>query len=98
MSNLTDTIRRRYDRLAPWFDALEGVLESWAFGPWRRQLWSRVGAGHWLEVGVGTGKNFPYHPADADITAIDFSLESVDSLGHGGLVKLIQARKPDSLH
>lgn len=26
-----------------------------------------------LEVGVGTGKNFPYYPADAEITAVDFS-------------------------
>jgi ubiquinone/menaquinone biosynthesis C-methylase UbiE len=26
-----------------------------------------------LEVGVGTGKNFPYYPADARITAIDLS-------------------------
>lgn len=26
-----------------------------------------------LEVGVGTGKNFPYYPKNADITAIDLS-------------------------
>jgi len=26
-----------------------------------------------LEVGVGTGKNFPYYPTNADVTAIDFS-------------------------
>jgi ubiquinone/menaquinone biosynthesis C-methylase UbiE len=26
-----------------------------------------------LEVGVGTGKNFPYYPANAEIIALDFS-------------------------
>lgn len=67
------TIRRRYDRLAPWFDALEGVLERMAFAPWRQRLWQDAGNGRILEVGVGTGKNFPYHPAGARITAIDFS-------------------------
>jgi len=28
-----------------------------------------------LEIGVGTGNNIPYYPADAQITAIDFSEE-----------------------
>lgn len=73
MAESTATIRRRYDRLAPFFDLLEGVAERMAFAPWRQRLWSEVGAGRVLEVGVGTGKNFPYHPAGADITAIDFS-------------------------
>ncbi len=30
---------------------------------------------HILEVGVGTGKNFPCYPSDAEITAVDFSKE-----------------------
>ncbi|BBL70888.1 class I SAM-dependent methyltransferase [Methylogaea oryzae] len=73
MAESTSAIRRRYDRLAPFFDLLEGVLERLAFGAWRQRLWSEAGAGRILEVGVGTGKNFPYHPPGADITAIDFS-------------------------
>jgi len=31
-----------------------------------------------LEVGVGTGKNFPYYPSDVEITAIDFSEKMLD--------------------
>lgn len=36
-------------------------------------MWSKVEGKDILEVGVGTGKNFPYYPENADITAIDFS-------------------------
>ena len=35
--------------------------------------WSKVEGTHVLEVGVGTGKNFPCYPQGAEITAIDFS-------------------------
>lgn len=43
------------------------------FAPKRQMLWDLVPAGHVLEVGVGTGKNFRYHPAGADVTGIDLS-------------------------
>ena len=36
-------------------------------------MWSKVEGNKILEVGVGTGKNFPYYPANAEMTAIDFS-------------------------
>lgn len=42
---------------------------------WRRLLWSRVESSRVLEIGVGTGNNFAYYPADAEITAVDFSEE-----------------------
>ena len=41
--------------------------------PWREKLWAQVPPARVLEVGVGTGKNFEYHPKDAHITGIDFS-------------------------
>ncbi len=68
-----EDIRRRYDRLAPWFDSLEGFLEGLLFRRLRKQLWEQVQGEHILEVGVGTGKNFSFYPDDARITAIDFS-------------------------
>jgi phosphatidylethanolamine/phosphatidyl-N-methylethanolamine N-methyltransferase len=73
MNHETDVIKRRYDRIAPYFDALEGMMESLLFGALRQRLWSRVESGKVLEVGVGTGKNLQFYPAAAEITAIDFS-------------------------
>lgn len=73
MSADSNTIRQRYDRLAPWFDGLEGFLEGLLFRRLRKKLWAQAAGPHILEVGVGTGKNFPFYPDDARITAIDFS-------------------------
>ncbi len=68
-----EEIRRRYDRLAPWFDSLEGFLEGLFFRRLRKILWAQATGKHILEVGVGTGKNFGFYPRNAHITAIDFS-------------------------
>ncbi|WP_459991447.1 class I SAM-dependent methyltransferase [Methylosoma difficile] len=73
MKTDTTTIRKRYDRLAPYFDGMEAMMEGLFFKPWRQKLWSKVQGPDILEVGVGTGKNFAFYPSDARITAIDFS-------------------------
>ncbi|WP_019867613.1 class I SAM-dependent methyltransferase [Methylovulum miyakonense] len=69
----SETIKRRYDRIAPYFDIFESVIEGLLFKRLRKKLWERVEGYHVLEVGVGTGKNFDYYPGYARITAIDFS-------------------------
>jgi len=69
----TDCIRRIYDRGAWWYDIREWLPERLAFRRWRRELWSLVPLGSVLEVGVGTGKNFPYYREGHQVTAIDFS-------------------------
>ncbi|QPK62254.1 methyltransferase domain-containing protein [Methylomonas sp. LL1] len=68
-----EKIRQRYDRLAPWFDSLEGFLEGLIFRRLRKKLWAMAEGEHILEVGVGTGKNFTFYPDHARMTAIDFS-------------------------
>lgn len=68
-----EIIRRRYDRLAPWFDSMQGFMEGFFFRKLRKKLWLEAAGMHILEVGVGTGKNFNFYPEDARITAIDFS-------------------------
>lgn len=73
MSVSGDKIRQRYDRLAPWFDSLEGFFEGLLFRRLRKKLWAMAEGEHILEVGVGTGKNFDFYPAHTQMTAIDFS-------------------------
>ena len=75
-------IKKRYDRIAPYFEGLEAVMEGLFFKNWRNKLWVKVDGYHILEVGVGTGKNFDYYPADARITAIDFSQEMLKQAAH----------------
>ncbi len=62
----------RYDRLAPLYDRMATMAER-RFQPWREELWSQVEGQRILEVGVGTGKNMPYYPRGAQLTAIDLS-------------------------
>lgn len=69
----TKVVRKRYDRRAFAYDLMEKFAEGLGFGKWREVLWGKVTGGNILEVGVGTGRNFPYYPPDAEITAIDFS-------------------------
>ena len=74
----SDQIKHRYNRIAPFYDVLEGILEKLFFRRWRKILWKKVNGEHILEVGVGTGKNFPYYPTDAHITALDFSEDMLE--------------------
>jgi ubiquinone/menaquinone biosynthesis C-methylase UbiE len=69
----TARARARYDRIAPMYDRMESLMEAGGFRLWRARLWSRVHGPRVLELGVGTGKNFPYYPAGVQVTAIDFS-------------------------
>jgi len=69
----TELAKRRYNRIAPLYDLMEGLIERSRYSRWRELLWSKVEGSHVLEVGVGTGKNFSYYPSDGEITAIDFS-------------------------
>jgi phosphatidylethanolamine/phosphatidyl-N-methylethanolamine N-methyltransferase len=96
------TIQKRYDRLAPYFDGLEAMMEGLFFRSWRKKLWESVEGPHILEVGVGTGKNFDYYPAGARITAIDFSpkmLEQARNKKHRKLVDVeLELMDVQSLH
>ena len=68
-----DFTRRRYNRIALLYDFLEGPMEHLRFDAWRKRLQATIEGEHALEVGVGTGKNLAYYPADVQMTAIDFS-------------------------
>lgn len=64
--------RSRYDRVAPFYDLMELPLEIMHLSQLRRKLWAAA-QGEVLELGVGTGRNMKYWPAEARITGIDIS-------------------------
>jgi ubiquinone/menaquinone biosynthesis C-methylase UbiE len=66
--------KKRYDRIAWMYDFMELPVETMSFSLWRDELLSAV-TGSVLEVGIGTGKNLPYYPADIDLLGIDISPE-----------------------
>lgn len=67
----TAQAKARYNRIAPFYDFIESLSER-RFKPWREMLW-RYAHGNVLEVGVGTGKNFPYYPPNVTVTGIDLA-------------------------
>lgn len=69
----TARTQKRYDRQAGVYDVMEAPVEALVFKKLRRWLWTDVGEGTILEVGVGTGKNMPYHPAGARVVGVDVS-------------------------
>jgi ubiquinone/menaquinone biosynthesis C-methylase UbiE len=64
--------QRRYDRQARGYDLKDAPMELFARAL-RRRLWAKIGGGRVLEVGVGTGRNLPYHPLESGVTAVDIS-------------------------
>jgi ubiquinone/menaquinone biosynthesis C-methylase UbiE len=69
----TEKIKARYDRISPFYDHMELLLEKVAFSRWRRKVFESLDGDSILEVGVGTGKNVDFYPVGKSITAIDFS-------------------------
>ena len=67
-------IAKKYNRFAPWYDWIEGVLDLLGIRRLRRRLLARM-CGRVLEVAVGTGKNLRFYPRDCRITAVDISGE-----------------------
>lgn len=69
-----ETVRKRYNRVAPFYDLEQAFGERLFVGRLRRQLWSRVPSdARILEIGVGTGVNMAHYPKTASVTAIDIS-------------------------
>jgi len=68
----TRRTRARYQRISPLYDLME-LLPERRYLSWRSELWQRIQGPRVLELGVGTGKNMPFYPPDADLTAIDLT-------------------------
>lgn len=68
MKKHTETIKKRYDRISSLFDVIDHMIRD----SWRKDLLENL-QGNILEVGVGTGANLRYYPANVHVTGIDFS-------------------------
>lgn len=64
-------IKKRYNKISGIYDYLEWPVELMLL-KWRKELLKEA-AGKTLEVGIGTGKNLPWYPAEVLLTGIDFS-------------------------
>lgn len=70
----TRRTRQRWDRKARVYDGLTRPMEH-MLGLARGRAWvfERATGGRILEIGAGTGKNLPLHPAGATVVATDLS-------------------------
>lgn len=69
----TEKIKARYNRISPYYDLMEFLVEKGVFSRWRSKIFDSLDGDTVLEVGVGTGKNMDFYPVGKAITAIDFS-------------------------
>jgi ubiquinone/menaquinone biosynthesis C-methylase UbiE len=72
-----DAVTRVYDRVAPIYDAYDGVMDAMGGTARRRRLVSKA-YGLVLEVGIGTGRNLPHYSGDVVLTGIDVSGRMLD--------------------
>src|SRR5574337_2059310 len=68
----TAATKAHYNRIARFYDLMESASER-LFKSWRQRLWAQAQGGNILEVGVGTGKNFPYYPRGIRVMGIDLA-------------------------
>jgi len=69
----TSFTRKKYNRNSFLYNFFEFPVEVLFYRRWRKQLFSNLDSKNFLEVGVGTGKNFKYHPAESVVIGIDLS-------------------------
>lgn len=62
----------RYQRIAPFYDVIDLPFEIGRYRKLRPLLFQGLN-GRILDAGVGTGRNIPYYPPDADVVGIDLS-------------------------
>lgn len=69
-----------WDRLSRRYDLLIAPLELLFLRRWRRRVTATLrGAHYFLEVGAGTGLNFPHYPHDARGVATELSLGMISA-------------------
>ncbi len=64
--------RTKYELIARFYDILDIPFEARRYRPLRRASWAGLGC-RILDAGVGTGRNMPFYPKDAQVCGIDLS-------------------------
>ena len=70
----------KYNRASGLYDLVETPVEQFFFRRYRKKALAHA-IGKILEVGVGTGKNFPYYSHDIEVVGIDFSSGMLEKAG-----------------
>jgi len=65
--------KQTYARIAPFYDFLDASFEHKRYMPIREEMWQGV-EGKVLDAGVGTGRNIPYYPKQANGPVIGIDL------------------------
>jgi SAM-dependent methyltransferase len=65
-------LKRKYRRIARWYDTLDASFERRRYQPIRPALFAGL-HGRILDAGAGTGCNLPFHPRDALVIGVDLS-------------------------
>jgi ubiquinone/menaquinone biosynthesis C-methylase UbiE len=65
-------VRRSYDAIADRYDEYVGYAEQILLGNGRHWVGAQA-HGDVLEIGVGTGRNFPFYAPDVRLTGIDLT-------------------------
>jgi ubiquinone/menaquinone biosynthesis C-methylase UbiE len=85
--------RQRYQRIAPFYDLLDLPFEYTRYRKLRPLLFEGM-SGTILDAGVGTGRNFRFYPATANVIGIDISPAMLARAQQ----RMSRARAPVDLH
>ena len=71
-------MRAIYDKMAPYYDRIIGVVERLLFADGRQWACTQA-TGRVLEVAIGTGRNLPWYPRDVELVGVDVSPNMLDA-------------------
>lgn len=95
----TATTRKKYERIARFYDIFDLPFEFRRYAGLRKQLFEGAG-GRILDAGIGTGRNIAFYPPQGQVTGIDLSAAMLGRAAKrrdrlGASVDLLEA---DALH
>lgn len=77
MQNDSSGARKKYQRIARFYDLLDILFEYRRYSGLREQLFQGA-EGRLLDAGIGTGRNIASYPPNAQMTGIDLSQAMLD--------------------